>query len=117
MQQVKSKNVLQIEVEVIEKELAILEKNINKVVTLSTEQYRSVYTFGQNITATPFRIYIFDKKLYFVTQKNIVGPYITGEIPKEYPLPNNETSLASDIDNDGRIYITSGSGKIYLFDK
>jgi|GEM_PF-939277 len=62
-------------------------------------------------------MYIFDKKLYFVTQKKIIGPYMAGESPKEYTIPNGESSVASDIDSDGRIYFTANSGKIYLFDK
>ena len=115
--QVKNKNVLQIDVEAIEKEIAVLEKNINKVVSLTTEQYAPIYTFGQGTTPTPFGMYIFDKKLYFVTQKNIIGPYMTGEPTKEYPVPNGDSVLSSDIDSDGRIYFTSSSGKIYLFDK
>lgn len=117
LQQVKSKNVLQMDVEVLEKEIAVLEKNINKVVSLTTEQYSLIYKFGQGTASTPFNIYMFDKKLYFVTQKSIIGPYMTGESPKEYPIPNGESSLTSDIDSDGRIYFTSSSSKIYLFDK
>jgi len=62
-------------------------------------------------------MYVFDKKLYFVTQKSVIGPYMTGESPKEYPIPNGDSTLSSDIDNDGRIYMTSSSDKIYLFDK
>lgn len=62
-------------------------------------------------------MYIFDKKLYFVTQKNIIGPYMTGEPTKDYPIPNGDSFTSSDIDGDGRIYFTSSSGKIYLFDK
>ncbi len=54
-------------------------------------------------------MYIFDKKLYFVTQKKVIGPYMTGESPKEYTIPNGESSLSSDIDSDGRIYFTSDS--------
>ncbi|MEI6710768.1 MAG: hypothetical protein WCK88_00395 [bacterium] len=42
---------------------------------------------------------------------------MTGESPKEYPIPNGDSTLSSDIDNDGRIYMTSSSDKIYLFDK
>ncbi len=72
IEQVKSKNVLQIDVEEIEKEVAALEKNINKVVSLTTEQYLPIYTFGQGIASTPFGMYVFDKKLYFVSQKTVV---------------------------------------------
>jgi len=45
VQSVKSKNVLQMDVDIIEKEIAVLEKNINKVVTLKAEQYSAVYSF------------------------------------------------------------------------
>lgn len=117
LQQVKDKGVLQIDVEEIEKEIAVLEKNINKVVSLNNEQYSPVYTFGQNTTTTPFSMYMFDKKLYFVTQKSIIGPYITWETPREYAIPGGDSAVSSDIDSDGRIYLTSSSGKIYLFDK
>jgi hypothetical protein len=75
-------------VEAIEKEIAVLEKNINKVISLTPEQYLPIYTFGQGVAPTPFGMYIYDKKLYFVTQKNIIGPYMTGEATKEYPLPD-----------------------------
>jgi len=54
LQQVKSKNVLQVDVEQIEKELAALEKSINKVVSLTPEQYKKVYTFATGIEPLPF---------------------------------------------------------------
>lgn len=72
LQQVKDKNVLQIDVEQLEKEIAVLEKNINKVVSLTSDQYRPIYSFTQGISPTPFGLYVFDKKLYFVTQKSII---------------------------------------------
>jgi uncharacterized protein YlxW (UPF0749 family) len=76
IEQVKSKNILQKDVEEIEKEVAALEKNINKVVSLTTEQYLPVYSFGQDIPSAPFSMYIFDKKLYFISQKSVIGPYM-----------------------------------------
>lgn len=68
----KVKNVLQVEVQEIEKEIAALEKSINKVVSLTNEQYTPVYTFPQSTATTPFGMYVIDKKLYFVTQRSII---------------------------------------------
>jgi hypothetical protein len=87
LQQVKDKNVLQVDIEQIEKELASLEKSINKVISLTPEQYKKVYTFASGIESLPFGIYLSDKKLYFVTQKNVIGPYIEGQTTKESTLP------------------------------
>ena len=117
LQQVKSKNVLQVDVELIEKELAALEKNINKVVSITPEQYKKVYTFTAGIEPLPFWMYVSDKKLYFVTQKSVIGPYVEGQATKESILPEWASSLSSDIDSDGRIYVSTDKDKIYLFDK
>ncbi|MFA6079953.1 MAG: hypothetical protein WC753_00530 [Candidatus Gracilibacteria bacterium] len=117
LQQVKSKNVLQVDVEQIEKELAVLEKSINKVISLTPEQYKKVYTFSNGTESLPFGMYVADKKLFFVTQKSVIGPYVEGQATKESTLPEGASSLSSDIDGDGRIYITTDKDKIYLFDK
>jgi hypothetical protein len=62
-------------------------------------------------------MYVADKKLFFVTQKSVIGPYVEGQATKESTLPEGASSLSSDIDGDGRIYITTDKDKIYLFDK
>lgn len=54
VQQVKEKNVLQIEVDQLEKELAVLEKTINKVISLTPDQYKAIYTFPKTVESVPF---------------------------------------------------------------
>jgi hypothetical protein len=104
-------------VQLLEDDLANLEKSINKVTTLKREEYRDIFTFPQSTPSVPFSIYAKDKKLFFLTQESIIGPYIPGETPKQYALPDGQKYKLSDMDGEGRIYFSTDKDKIYIFDK
>lgn len=117
VQTVKSAGVLKVELQLLESDLANLEKSVNKVTTLKKEEYREIFTFARTTPSVPFEIYVKEKKLFFITQESIIGPYLTGETPKEYKLPDGQKYEFSDIDTEGRIYISTDNDKIYIFDK
>lgn len=117
IQTVKSAWVLKVDVQLLEDDLANLEKSINKVTTLKREEYRDIFTFPQSTPSVPFSIYAKDKKLFFLTQESIIGPYIPGETPKQYALPDGQKYKLSDMDGEGRIYFSTDKDKIYIFDK
>jgi hypothetical protein len=97
---VKTADVLKIDVAQLENDIAILEKSVNKVSSLKTEDYVNVYTFKKTVDSLPFSIHSYETKISLVTTNGIIGPFSPGEEPKEYPIPNNEKYTFSDIDNE-----------------
>lgn len=91
---------LKVDVAQLENDIAILERSVNKVTSLKPEEYTSIYTFKSTVDSLPFSIHSFDTKLTFVTREKIIGPFVPGEEPKEYPIPNNEKYTFSDVDNE-----------------
>jgi hypothetical protein len=117
IQIVKSADVLKVDVAQLENDIAILERAVNKVTSLKTEDYVKVYSFSKILDSLPFSIHSHESKLTFVTTENIIGPFSPGELPKEYTLPNAEKYTFSDIDSEWKIYFWTDKDKIYTFDK
>lgn len=117
IQTVKAADVLKVDVAQLENDIAVLERAVNKVTSLKTEDYISVYNFNKVIDSIPFSIHSHETKLSFVTRDSIIGPFTPGEAPKEYPIPNSEKYTFSDIDSEGKIYLGTDKDKIYIFDK
>ena len=114
---IKAAGVLKIDVAQLDNDISVLERAVNKVTSLKTDDYISVYKFWATIDSLPFSMYTYDKKLTLVTTSTIVWPFIPGEVPKETKIPNGEKYTFSDVDGEGRIYVWTDQDKIYLFDK
>lgn len=117
IQTVKAADVLKVDVAQLENDIAILERAVNKVTSLKTEDYINVYTFTKTLDSVPFSIHSHETKLSFVTRESIIWPFTPGETPKEYTIPNGEKYTFSDIDSEWRIYLGTDKDKIYIFDK
>jgi hypothetical protein len=117
IQEVKTADVLKVDVAQLENDIAVLEKAVNKVTSLRPEDYVNIYSFSQNLDSLPFSIHSHETKLSFVTKDTIIGPFSPGEAPKEYPIPNGEKYTFSDVDSDWRVYLGTDKDKIYIFDK
>ena len=74
LQEVKNAHVLEANVDQLEGDMAVLEKTVNKVITLRPENVSQVYTFTENYPALPFELFSYNKKLYFVTGRGVTGP-------------------------------------------
>lgn len=114
---VKAADVLKVDVAQLENDISVLERAVNKVTSLKTDDYLGVYTFTKTVDSVPFSILSHDTKLSFVTSESIIGPFVPGESPKEYPIPNGEKYTFSDMDTEWRIYMGTDKDKIYIFDK
>lgn len=117
IQTVKAADVLKVDVAQLENDIAVLERAVNKVTSLKTEDYISVYNFNKTLDSVPFSIHSYETKLSFVTRDSIIWPFSPWEAPKEYPIPNSEKSTFSDVDSEGKIYLGTDKDKIYIFDK
>lgn len=113
--QVKIADVLKVDVELLEKDMAILEKTVNKVTTLKPEEFMTIFEFNQTIDALPFSIHVYRDKISLLTNTKIFWPFSPWETPKEATFPNNEKYLYSDIDTEGNIYVGTHVNKIYIF--
>jgi hypothetical protein len=114
---VRTADVLRVDIAELENDIAVLEKAVNKVTSLRWEDYMSIHTFSQNIDSLPFSIHSHETKLSLLTKDSIIGPFTPGETPKEYPIPNGEKYSFSDIDSDWKIYLGTNKDKIYAFEK
>ena len=117
IKEVKTADVLKVDVAQLENDIAVLEKAVNKVTSLRPEDYVNIYSFSQNTDSLPFSIHSYETKLSFVTKDKIIGPFSPGESPKEYPIPNGEKYTFSDVDSEWRVYLGTDKDKIYIFDK
>jgi len=100
IKEVKTADVLKVDVAQLENDIAVLEKAVNKVTSLRPEDYVNIYSFSQNTDSLPFSIHSYETKLSFVTKDKIIGPFSPGESPKEYPIPNGEKYTFSDVDSE-----------------
>jgi hypothetical protein len=72
IQTVKTANVLKVDVAQLENDIAILEKSVNKVSSLKTEDYLNVYAFKKITDSLPFSIHSYETKISFVTVDSII---------------------------------------------
>ncbi len=98
--QIKAADVLKVDVAQLENDIAVLERAVNKVTSLRTEDMTNVYNFTKAVDSLPFSLYAYDKKITLVTQSTIIGPFAPGETPKETLFPNNEQYTFSDTDSE-----------------
>jgi hypothetical protein len=57
------------------------------------------------------------KKLYFVGDNKIIGPYIKGGEVKTYEFPDKEVGVSADISQDGIIYVLTKTNRIIAFNR
>lgn len=91
---------LKVDVAELENDISVLERAVNKVTSLRTEDYLGIYTFSKTLDSVPFSILSHDTHLSFVTSESVIGPFVPGESPKEYPMPNGEKYTFSDMDSE-----------------
>lgn len=116
LQQIKDAHVLEVNVEQIENEMALLEKTVNKVVTPWQDNIQLVYSFSDTYPAVPFSLFSYNKKQYFISSRGVTGP-LDALDNNQSLLPGDESMTYADIDSDGRIYFTTDQDKVYLYEK
>jgi len=72
IQTIKAADVLKVDVAQLENDIAILEKSVNKVSSLKTEDYVNIYTFKKVTDSLPFSIHSYETKISLVTTDGII---------------------------------------------
>lgn len=72
IQTVKAADVLKVDVAQLENDIAVLEKAVNKVTSLRSEDYVNIYTFTKTTDSLPFSIHSYETKLSLVTKDTII---------------------------------------------